>query len=193
MLAASPASVALLGALASAVGSGTAASHAVGTTVFTYNQGGWPCTRIPSIILAGSDALLAFAECRDRTGDGCVPAEPIRATRPKCVCMKRSATNGSTWDAAPRCVAPPGSNQPLAVHHRASGTTVLHFNLNATVHQITSSDSGQTWSRPRSLAAALTPLCASANAGPGRGVQVRSYFLIFVPTIREIRDFYREM
>eukprot|EP01052_Picozoa_sp_SAG31_P049964 SAG31_NODE_11184_length_1057_cov_1.283925_1_plen_29_part_10 len=24
-------------------------------------------------------------------------------------------------------------------------------------------------------------------------VQVRSYFLVFVPTIREIRDFYREM
>eukprot|EP01052_Picozoa_sp_SAG31_P000578 SAG31_NODE_17_length_35773_cov_25.999271_3_plen_62_part_00 len=25
------------------------------------------------------------------------------------------------------------------------------------------------------------------------GGQVRSYFLVFVPTIREIRDFYREM
>eukprot|EP01052_Picozoa_sp_SAG31_P056619 SAG31_NODE_16307_length_714_cov_0.826016_1_plen_60_part_10 len=26
-----------------------------------------------------------------------------------------------------------------------------------------------------------------------RVAQVRSYFLVFVPTIREIRDFYREM
>eukprot|EP01052_Picozoa_sp_SAG31_P037671 SAG31_NODE_4903_length_2876_cov_3.418437_3_plen_125_part_00 len=32
-----------------------------------------------------------------------------------------------------------------------------------------------------------------ALAGAGIWVLVRSYFLVFVPTIREIRDFYREM
>ena len=142
------------------------------TPVFTFNEGHWPCTRIPSIILAGSDTLLAFAECRDRIGDGCVPQHPIKPTQPKCVCMKRSTTNGSSWDAAPRCVAPPGSNQPLAVFHRSTSTTVLHFNLNGTVHQITSQDNGLSWGEPRSLADALTPLCANANAGPGRGVQL---------------------
>lgn len=60
----------------------------------------------------------------------------------------------------------------LAVFHRASGTTVLHFNLNKTVHQVTSADNGLSWGEARSLAAELTPLCASANAGPGRGVQL---------------------
>eukprot|EP01052_Picozoa_sp_SAG31_P039532 SAG31_NODE_5501_length_2499_cov_1.627083_2_plen_109_part_00 len=31
------------------------------------------------------------------------------------------------------------------------------------------------------------------NAGAMAQLQVRGYFLVFVPTIREIRDFYREM
>ena len=113
-----------------------------------------------------------FAECRDRTGDGCSPKEPVTPAQPPCVCMKRSATAGATWDSVPRCVAPAGSTQPLAVHHRGSGTTVLHFNLNGTVHQVTSTDGGQHWGAPGSLAAALGPGCAGANAGPGRGVQL---------------------
>ena len=148
-------------------------------TVFTFNEGGWPCTRIPSVVLAGNDTLLAFAECRDRTGDGCVPEHPIAAAQPKCVCMKRSLDGGTSWDAAPRCVAPAGSDQPLAVFHSATNTVVLHFNLgrfnvNSTVHQVTSTDNGEHWGAPRSLAAALGPNCASANAGPGRGVQLSS-------------------
>jgi sialidase-1 len=164
-------------AAASSAAGEAALAAADGTTVFTHNEGHWPCTRIPSVILAGENngqeaALLAFAECRDRVGDGCVPENPIVPTAPACVCMKRSTTNGSTWDASPHCVAPAGSNQPLAVFHRPSGTTVLHFNWNRTVHQMTSTDNGLTWRAPRSLAVSLTPLCASANAGPGRGVQL---------------------
>lgn len=146
-------------------------------TVFTFNEGGWPCTRIPSIVLAGNATLLAFAECRVHTGDGCVPEHPIAATQPKCVCMKRSLDGGMSWDAAPRCVAPAGSDQPQAVYHSATNTVVLHFNLgrwgvNDTVYQVTSKDNGQHWGEPRSLAAELGPNCASANAGPGRGVQL---------------------
>lgn len=147
------------------------------TNVFTFNEGDWPCTRVPSIVLAGNATLLAFAECRDHTGDGCVPEHPIAAKQPKCVCMKRSLDGGTSWDAVPRCVAPAGSDQPQAVYHSATNTVVLHFNLgrwgvNSTVYQVTSSDNGEHWGAPRSLAAELGPNCASANAGPGRGVQL---------------------
>ena len=147
-------------------------AHGLGTTVFKFNEGGWPCTRIPSIILAGNSTLLAFAECRDRTGDGFVPAKPAKTTKSACVCMKRSIDGGMNWSgSAPRCVAPDGSDQPLAVHHRESGTTILHFNLNSTVHQVTSKDAGLHWSAAVSLGSALGKLCGSSNAGPGRGVE----------------------
>ena len=114
----------MLGRVAAAAAAASASPVlAVGTTVFSFNEGGWPCTRIPSIILTGGDTLLAFAECRDRTGDGCVPEKPLTQTQPACVCMKRSRTNGSSWDAAPRCVAPPGSDQPLGTALR---TAIFH-------------------------------------------------------------------
>lgn len=43
--------------------------------VFHYGEGGYPCIRIPSITRCGG-LLHAFAECRTRTGDGCVPSVP---------------------------------------------------------------------------------------------------------------------
>lgn len=43
------------------------------TPVFTHGEGGYPCIRIPSIIQVKSGKLLAFAECRTFTGDGCIP------------------------------------------------------------------------------------------------------------------------
>ena len=42
------------------------------TTVFQHGEGGYPCIRIPSITQC-KGVLHAFAECRTRTGDGCVP------------------------------------------------------------------------------------------------------------------------
>eukprot|EP01052_Picozoa_sp_SAG31_P012291 SAG31_NODE_716_length_12626_cov_7.493973_3_plen_151_part_00 len=37
------------------------------------------------------------------------------------------------------------------------------------------------------------PACRTALIASTRAMEVRSYFLVFVPTIREIRYFYREM
>eukprot|EP01052_Picozoa_sp_SAG31_P007171 SAG31_NODE_338_length_17490_cov_7.707032_14_plen_130_part_00 len=49
-----------------------------------------------------------------------------------------------------------------------------------------------------SVSTGFDPVCEDIDFStfPGvgtAGVEVRSYFLVFVPTIREIRDFYREM
>ena len=52
----------------------TACSAVNYTTVFVHGEGGWPCIRIPTITECGGK-LHAFAECRDRTGDGYVPTK----------------------------------------------------------------------------------------------------------------------
>ena len=52
------------------------------TTVFVHGEGGWPCIRIPAITRCGG-TLHAFAECRTRIGDGCVPSTKPPATKSK--------------------------------------------------------------------------------------------------------------
>lgn len=47
------------------------------TPVFIHGEGGYPCIRIPAIIKTGSGKLLAFAECRTYTGDGCEPNSSV--------------------------------------------------------------------------------------------------------------------
>jgi hypothetical protein len=43
------------------------------TTVFEAGIGGFPCVRVPSLLAIPGGPLLAFAECRLFTGDGCEP------------------------------------------------------------------------------------------------------------------------
>ena len=75
----------------------------VRSTVFSFGEGGWPCIRAPAITLAGDGVLLAFAACRNYTGDGCYPQTPATLAppdpfiRPEHVCMKRSIDSGHTW------------------------------------------------------------------------------------------------
>ena len=45
----------------------------VSVDVFTPGEGGCPCIRIPSIVETPNHTLVAFAECRTWTGDGCEP------------------------------------------------------------------------------------------------------------------------
>ena len=153
-----------------------ARTHA-GSTVFKYNEGGWPCTRIPSVILASNRTLLAFAECRDRVGDGCVPKHPIQTHKRGCVCMKRSTDGGMTWSTNATCIGTPGSTQPLAVFDAVASRVVLHFNDgdNHTVFQRTSDDDGVTWSAATPLQRFLGIACARAHAGPGRGLQLSAH------------------
>lgn len=70
--------------------------------VFTPGELGYPCIRIPSILLSGDGLTLnAFAECRNFTGDGCEPhavggtSELRNANRD--ICQKQSTDNGTSW------------------------------------------------------------------------------------------------
>eukprot|EP01052_Picozoa_sp_SAG31_P032248 SAG31_NODE_3515_length_4170_cov_7.908131_5_plen_198_part_00 len=60
-------------------------------------------------------------------------------------------------------------------------------------HDATQIDARSLPSAPLQLTLCCNPLAAQGAHVPAGAVEVRSYFLVFVPTIREIRDFYREM
>lgn len=51
------------------------------TPVFIHGEGGYPCIRIPAIVQVKSGKLLAFAECRTFTGDGCNPTKTYKHHR----------------------------------------------------------------------------------------------------------------
>ena len=87
------------------------------TTVFTHGEGGWPCIRIPSITRCGGK-LHAFAECRNRTGDGCIPTarRPTAdkpASIPAGICYKSSSDDGGAWSEIKQVVL--GATQPTVV------------------------------------------------------------------------------
>ena len=69
--------------------------------MFSSGEGGYPCIRIPAITSTPDGTLVAFAECRAWTGDGCEPQsiqyDIIKDTNQRWVCSKISQDNGETW------------------------------------------------------------------------------------------------
>ena len=88
------------------------------TVVFSHGEGGYACIRIPSIVhtegVANHDGssrstgiLVAFAECRRHTGDGCTPTNTSANTGTPAtlsqtppapaidICAKRSTDQGA--------------------------------------------------------------------------------------------------
>ena len=49
------------------------------TTIFTHGEiTNCTCIRIPSMVLSNDDTLIAFAMCRQETGDNCQPFHPAK-------------------------------------------------------------------------------------------------------------------
>lgn len=144
--------------------------------MFIPHEGGYPCHRIPSVLLVSDGELLAFAEARLWTGDGCYahgnyPSydDPNRRTD---IAMKRSVDGGATWTNF--TIIHTFASQPTPVWDAVRKAIVLQFSAAAWVFAMTSHDNGQTWAAAVNVSAALGKSFPPAVAvGPGVGIQLR--------------------
>lgn len=127
------------------------------TTVFSSNEAGYDCFRIPAIVKTPNHDLLAFAEGRVT---GCGDHGDID------IVMKRSDDNGKTWGAL-KVVAKYGdqvAGNPGPVVDEVTGEVMLLYNTSLTaeseikkgngIREVwlkTSADQGETWSASRNI------------------------------------------
>ena len=151
--------------------------------VFVPGELGYPCIRIPSIILGGDNStLLAFAECRNFTGDGCLPvaspAASVGATGSgsrnanRDLCQKRSLDGGATW--GPLAVIARNGAQASPVWDAVRSRMLLQYMQLSPpdTMQMVSADHGLTWTKPKSVCAGgMSGVCGGA-VGPGVGIQL---------------------
>lgn len=160
------------------------------TPVFRSGEGGYPCIRVPSVLLANETTLVAFAEARTWQGDGCHPTSfppaPPAIKPPRgagfawCIgvdiAMKTSRDSGKSW--SPMRIILKESCQPTAVWDWRARRLLLAFNSafsNASVpfggnHQVISDDLGRTWTAPRAIYPQLGKVVE--ETGPGLGLQL---------------------
>ena len=131
------------------------------TAVFSSGIGGFPCVRVPSLLQVPAHGgrpatLLAFAECRSMTGDGCEPAKikPLssdmrdRTVKPNAcsrlrevvrkrsahaligpqVCMRASTSAGATWGPLAPNISAGRAMYPTAVWEPSTERVIVQFN-----------------------------------------------------------------
>ena len=155
--------------------------------VFVAGQAGFPAIRIPSIVVAKSGTLLAFAEARKA---------PKSDQAANAIMLKRSRDFGRSWDPA-RVISADGANSlnnPTAVVEQTSGRIFLIYQRipahlkesspqTATGYDgtnvyrnflIWSDNDGTTWSPPLDVTRSTKhPTGATTIAsGPGIGIQL---------------------
>ena len=154
------------------------------TDVFVAGQGGYHTYRIPALIVASNQTLLAFCEGRkdSRSDTGNID-----------LLLKRSADGGATWS-EPQVVWDDGPNtcgNPGPVVDETTGTIWLLLTHNPgdtgeaqikdrkargtrTVWVSRSEDNGKTWTTPADItASAKDPTWGWYATGPGVGIQIR--------------------
>eukprot|EP01084_Bolivina_argentea_P265730 450538_1 len=164
-----------------------------GVTVFSPGEGGYPCIRVPAIVSTNNGTLIAFAECRKYTGDGCVPNNKITASinditddsNNRWICQKISHNNGQTWS---DLTFPFGlthtSQNPTVVYDIIKQRLLLQSNVfigqtNETIYQIQSTDNGITWTNTIDIGTALFPNDLNQRMnfwpGPSTGLQLKNF------------------
>lgn len=155
--------------------------------LFTRCTGDYHTYRIPSLLVAANNDLLAFCEGRR---DHCGDSGQID------LLMRRSADGSSTWSETQVVMTEAGMTcgNPCPVVERVSGDILLLFNKNLaekgepvirkgeaprTVWVARSRDHGRTWSEPRDITPAVKKTSWSWYAtGPGHAVQLESGRLV---------------
>eukprot|EP01052_Picozoa_sp_SAG31_P029011 SAG31_NODE_2849_length_4994_cov_2.114694_1_plen_550_part_00 len=149
-------------------------------TVFEAGMGGFTCFRIPSIVQTANKTLLAFAEAR---------VESCADHNAAAIAMRRSTDSGHSWSAF-RVLDGNSSTRrgtPSAVP-LDSGEVFLTYvkwpfdPKRFGVGLRKSTTDGNDWTAESDLSAELR------SASPGKGLLSR-----FCATVREIRDFNREI
>jgi sialidase-1 len=146
-----------------------AQSSARQAVLFHSGEASYFCFRIPALVNAGRDTVLAFAEAR-RTN--CEDWDEIDLV------VKRSEDGGRTWSDL-RLLFHDGKrsvNQPAPVYDRQTGVVWLVFcKDNQQVFVTRSRDQGATWSDPQEITEATKdPGWKYVAAGPGHGIQLAS-------------------
>jgi len=164
------------------------ASAATPTQVlFSRGTDGYDCFRIPALIRAADNSLLAFAEARKPLAGGawCADAAPIDLVE------RRSTDHGKTWSASQIVLSgsPDGSSagatrgnpSPILVtsgKHRGRIVMLTTYNPAGGGVRIPfeqySDDNGRTWSTAADISAQVAdPSWGWYATGPAHGIQLR--------------------
>ncbi len=156
-------------------------------TLFVGGQGGYPCYRIPALVVSKRGTVLAFCEGRKEGGGDAGLIHEL---------LRRSFDSGKTWAATQVVVQQEGMTcgNPCPIVDRTTGTIILLFCKNPkskgttdsvevftrrTVWLTRSTDDGATWSEPQNITASIKkPKWTWYATGPGHGIQLASGRLI---------------
>jgi sialidase-1 len=138
--------------------------------LFTAGVGGYHTYRIPALIVTAKGSVLAFCEGRKTGGGDHGDLDLV---------MKRSTDGGRTWSDL-QIVHEEGGDAKITIGNpcpavdRATGTIWLPFcRDNKRVLLASSTDDGQTWSKPRDISDSVTRSdWAWVATGPGIGIQL---------------------
>jgi len=141
--------------------------------LFTAGVGGYHTYRIPALIVAPDDTILAFCEARRNSPSDSGDID---------IALKRSFDNGNTWQGM-EIIAADGEDtigNPCPVVDKNTGTIWLPFcRNNDLVYVMKSTDNGATWSTPVEITKDVKlPSWSWYATGPGHGIQLKNGRLV---------------
>ena len=156
------------------------------STVFSSNDPThvqWPCFRVPSALrIPSTDVVLAFAECRSWTGDGCYIKGRANSSGAqyfnRTICSRRSIDGGVSWQAPAASMLPPKTfaANPSAAWNPVLKTVTLVYDDTTrcapgvcTIYMSTSHDLGLTFSDPAPALLANGSVVVGFS-GPGNSI-----------------------